>query len=188
MHWLLIRGKKREYEEKNCLLSHHAKTIMTSLVPRTVYVFMCPLRVTTKGRKRAHSSSPFCPPSLAISCEFRQNRKQRFLFQSSWAALGGTGQGNSPGSADDRDDFALGVTSEPLYFTMESVSVYFRLFIDIRKHLQLTVTWKTSLQNRCWFDSTTLTKISLTSTSRRWNSWHFFCGFRKFYNKYELPS
>ena len=98
MHWLLIRGKKRKYEEKNCLLSHHAKTIMTSLVPRTVHVFMCPWRVTTKGRKRAHSSSPFCPPSLAISCEFRQNRKQRFLFQSPWAALGGTGQGNSPGT------------------------------------------------------------------------------------------
>lgn len=142
-------------EEKNCLLSIMPRLSLTSLVPRTI-VCLCALYVTTKGRKRAQLIS-LLSPSLAISCEFRQNRKQQHL-PTSLGCSGGTGQGNSPGthtsptgdcSADDRDDFALGVTSEPLYFTMESVSVHFRLFIDIGKHLQLTATWKTSLQNRC---------------------------------------
>lgn len=121
MHWLLIRGKKCKSEEKNCLLSHDAKNIMQSLVPRTVYVFMRPLWVTAgvKGRKRAHSSSPFCPPNLTISCKFRQSRKQCFLFQSLWASLGGTrarefsSHSLSPTGdcfANDRNDFALRVT------------------------------------------------------------------------------
>lgn len=195
MHGLFIRGKKREYEEKNCLLSHHAKTIMTSLVPRTVC--LCALyEWPPKAENGLTAHLPSVPQAspLAVSLD----RTGSSASSSSLPGLlwGEQGKGilqalTSPTgdcSADDRDDFALGVTSEPLYFTMESVSVYFRLFIDIGKHLQLTVTWKTSLQNRCWFDSTTLTKISLTSTSRRWNSWHFFCGFRKFHNKYELPS
>ena len=88
------------------------------------------LTTGVKGRKQPHSSSPFCPQNLTISCKFRQNRKQCFLFQSwdhtglSGLLCGEQGQGNSPVTHYRRQGTALPMTETTLPLRVTRVSPF----------------------------------------------------------------